>query len=102
MKRMFRVAVSYTVAVEADSDYDAIVQAQYINPFNPTVRKLSTAVISSWIDKPKVVEAPEVMPAPYPVPVQSVHDAAAGEQTFKDSGSSTYRDPAAQVDDIPF
>jgi hypothetical protein len=114
MKRMFRVAVSCTVAVEAESCADAINAVRYIHIWDPSVRKLSVAVLSSWVDKPKdVPAAPEVMPdmSQVKTPVRamekaataaSVHNAAAGEQAFKDSNSSTYRDPAPEVDDIPF
>lgn len=87
MKRMFRVAVSYSVAVEADTDSQAIDVARYTSPSNGrTIRKLSMAVVGSWLDKSTV---------------ESVHDAAAGEQALKDSNSSTYRDPAAK-EDLPF
>lgn len=88
MKRMFRVAVAYSVAVEAETDSEAVEMARYSSPSNGrTIRKLSMMVVGSWLDKSQAVE--------------SVHNAAAGEQSFKDSNSSTYRDPAAK-EDFPF
>jgi hypothetical protein len=64
MKRMFRVALSYTVAVEAVSDADAIRQAQFMSAYEcKSTRKLQMSVLSSWLDKAKDVEdVPEFMP----------------------------------------
>jgi hypothetical protein len=104
MKRMFRVAITCTVAVEAENDADAINAVRYIHIWDPSVRKLSVSVLSSWVDKPKDVQAAPEATRELPQvgrPEGSVHDAAAGEQVFKDSDSSTYRDPAP-ADDIPF
>lgn len=59
-KRMFRVAVSYTVAVAAETDSQALSGVPFIAPYDPTVRKLSMTVLSSWMDKPKDLPAPIV------------------------------------------
>jgi hypothetical protein len=51
----------------------------------------------------ELVGSLEPVPQPEIMPVESVHDAAPGEQLFKDSNSSTYRDPGPALDDdLPF
>ena len=85
-KRMFRVAVSYTVAVEAQTESEAVNAARFVSIYSdPSVRKLSLTVLSSWMGKPEVlpVSAMEALAVPYEEtsdsdsglpPKASVHD----------------------------
>jgi hypothetical protein len=98
MKRMFRVALSYTVAVEANSDAQAFVAAQYASPLDPSVRKLSATVIASWIDKPKEADLPQPIPA---APVTHFYpDNDSGKPPV--SSTDDVERPGRPEEDIPF
>lgn len=93
MKKKYFINLSFQVVVEAESDVDALHTAFYEAPYGKLSRHVSAKVVR--------VELPIQPPMPAAKNVESVLDAAAGEQQFKDSTSSTFRDPAPETD-IPF
>jgi hypothetical protein len=70
-KRMFRVAV------EAQTDSEAVNAARFSSIYNdPSVRKLSLTILSSWLGKPEVLPAP-IVEAPV-VPYEETPDSDSG------------------------
>lgn len=92
-KRMFRVAVSYTVAVEAQTDSEAVNASRFVSIYSdPSVRKLSLTVLSSWLGKPE----DRILPTP------TIEAPAVSHEETSDSDSGLPPKASVHDNEIPF